>query len=150
VVRPHGVAVPHHQAGAGDRTSSGADRQSENSRAARSNSNRAASCITYLLRLLHFGFGEAAASYADDYPDQRLGGPSAGSCAACQWWRLKKVADEAWQISAGSAVINGDMVVPAKWELTFKVNIHAMFYLTKAAVPHMKPGGAIVNTASVN
>ncbi|MGP9813787.1 SDR family oxidoreductase [Rhodopseudomonas sp. NSM] len=37
-----------------------------------------------------------------------------------------------------------------EWELTFRVNIHAMFYLTKAAVPHMKPGSAIVNTASVN
>jgi NAD(P)-dependent dehydrogenase (short-subunit alcohol dehydrogenase family) len=29
-----------------------------------------------------------------------------------------------------------------EWELTFRVNIHAMFYLTKAAVPHMKPGSA--------
>jgi NAD(P)-dependent dehydrogenase (short-subunit alcohol dehydrogenase family) len=28
--------------------------------------------------------------------------------------------------------------------------IHAMFYLTKAAVPDMKPGGTIINTASVN
>jgi NAD(P)-dependent dehydrogenase (short-subunit alcohol dehydrogenase family) len=37
-----------------------------------------------------------------------------------------------------------------EWELTFKVNIHAMFYLTKASVPHMKPGSAIINTASVN
>jgi NAD(P)-dependent dehydrogenase (short-subunit alcohol dehydrogenase family) len=37
-----------------------------------------------------------------------------------------------------------------EWELTFKVNVHAMFYLTKAAVPHMKPGGAIINTASIN
>ena len=37
-----------------------------------------------------------------------------------------------------------------EWELTFKVNIHAMFYLTKAAVPHMRPGGAIINTASIN
>ena len=37
-----------------------------------------------------------------------------------------------------------------EWELTFKVNIHAMFYLTKAAVPHMKAGGAIINTASIN
>jgi NAD(P)-dependent dehydrogenase (short-subunit alcohol dehydrogenase family) len=37
-----------------------------------------------------------------------------------------------------------------EWETTFRTNIHAMFYLTKAAVPHMKPGSAIINTASVN
>ncbi len=43
-----------------------------------------------------------------------------------------------------------DDISDDEWELTFKVNIHAMFYLTKAAVPHMKPGSAIVNTASVN
>jgi NAD(P)-dependent dehydrogenase (short-subunit alcohol dehydrogenase family) len=37
-----------------------------------------------------------------------------------------------------------------EWDLTFRVNIHAMFYLTKAAVPHMKDGGVIINTASIN
>lgn len=37
-----------------------------------------------------------------------------------------------------------------EWELTFKTNIHAMFYLTRAAVPHMKEGSAIINTASIN
>jgi len=37
-----------------------------------------------------------------------------------------------------------------EWDLTFRVNIHAMFYLTKAAVPHMKSGSAIINTASIN
>ena len=37
-----------------------------------------------------------------------------------------------------------------EWELTFRVNIHAMFYLTKAAVPHMQPGSVIINTASIN
>lgn len=37
-----------------------------------------------------------------------------------------------------------------EWEKTFRTNIHAMFYLTKAAVPHMKPGSAIINTTSVN
>jgi NAD(P)-dependent dehydrogenase (short-subunit alcohol dehydrogenase family) len=37
-----------------------------------------------------------------------------------------------------------------EWELTFRTNIHAMFYLTKAALPHLKPGSAIINTASIN
>lgn len=37
-----------------------------------------------------------------------------------------------------------------EWELTFKVNIHAMFYLSKAAVPHMREGSSIINTASIN
>jgi NAD(P)-dependent dehydrogenase (short-subunit alcohol dehydrogenase family) len=37
-----------------------------------------------------------------------------------------------------------------EWQRTFETNIHAMFYLTKAAVPHMRPGAAIINTASVN
>jgi NAD(P)-dependent dehydrogenase (short-subunit alcohol dehydrogenase family) len=41
-------------------------------------------------------------------------------------------------------------ITEEEWELTFKINIHAMFYLTKAAVRHMKPGGAIINTASIN
>ena len=38
----------------------------------------------------------------------------------------------------------------AEWEKTFRVNIHAMFYLTKAALPHMREGSAIINTTSVN
>jgi NAD(P)-dependent dehydrogenase (short-subunit alcohol dehydrogenase family) len=38
----------------------------------------------------------------------------------------------------------------AEWQRTFAVNIHAMFYLVKAAIPHMKPGSAIINTASIN
>ncbi|MDQ6868803.1 MAG: SDR family oxidoreductase, partial [Pseudomonadota bacterium] len=34
--------------------------------------------------------------------------------------------------------------------LTFATNVSAMFYITKAAVPHMNPGTSIINTASVN
>ncbi|MEG3164784.1 glucose 1-dehydrogenase [Sphingomonas sp. PB2P19] len=37
-----------------------------------------------------------------------------------------------------------------EWDLTFRTNIHAMFYLCKAAVPHMSGGGAIINTTSIN
>jgi NAD(P)-dependent dehydrogenase (short-subunit alcohol dehydrogenase family) len=37
-----------------------------------------------------------------------------------------------------------------EWEHTFAVNMHAMFYLCKAAEPHMKPGSSIINTTSVN
>ena len=32
---------------------------------------------------------------------------------------------------------------------TFGTNIFAMFYLVKAAVPHMKPGASIINTTSI-
>jgi hypothetical protein len=42
-----------------------------------------------------------------------------------------------------------DEISDREWEQTFATNIHAMFYLTKAAVPHMKPGGSIINTTSV-
>ncbi len=34
-------------------------------------------------------------------------------------------------------------------ERTFRTNIFAMFYLTKAALPHLKTGAAIINTASI-
>ncbi len=37
-----------------------------------------------------------------------------------------------------------------EWDKTFATNIHAMFYLAKAALPHMDEGGAIINTASIN
>jgi NAD(P)-dependent dehydrogenase (short-subunit alcohol dehydrogenase family) len=34
-------------------------------------------------------------------------------------------------------------------EFIFRTNVLAMFWLTKAAVPHLKPGAVIINTASV-
>jgi NAD(P)-dependent dehydrogenase (short-subunit alcohol dehydrogenase family) len=37
-----------------------------------------------------------------------------------------------------------------EWDRTFRTNIYSQFYLCKAAIPHMRPGSAIVNTTSVN
>jgi NAD(P)-dependent dehydrogenase (short-subunit alcohol dehydrogenase family) len=34
-------------------------------------------------------------------------------------------------------------------ERTFRVNIMAMFYLVQAAIPHLKPGSAIINVSSI-
>jgi NAD(P)-dependent dehydrogenase (short-subunit alcohol dehydrogenase family) len=37
-----------------------------------------------------------------------------------------------------------------EWQKTFAVNIHAMFYLAKAAMPYLGNGASIINTTSVN
>lgn len=37
-----------------------------------------------------------------------------------------------------------------EWQRTFAVNIHAMFYLSKAAAEEMQPGSSIINTTSIN
>lgn len=37
-----------------------------------------------------------------------------------------------------------------EWEHTFATNVSAMFYLTKAALPHMGPGSSIIGSSSVN
>lgn len=37
-----------------------------------------------------------------------------------------------------------------EWDRTFRTNIYSMFYLSQAALPHMKPGSAIINTSSIN
>ena len=40
-------------------------------------------------------------------------------------------------------------ITAEEWELTFSTNIHSMFYLAQAAVPHMGDGATIINTASI-
>ncbi|GAA2404906.1 SDR family oxidoreductase [Nonomuraea africana] len=37
-----------------------------------------------------------------------------------------------------------------QWERTFAVNIHSYFRVTKAALPHLREGSAIINTSSIN
>ncbi|WP_414148321.1 glucose 1-dehydrogenase [Erwinia sp. BNK-24-b] len=43
-----------------------------------------------------------------------------------------------------------DEISDDEFDRTMKTNIYAMFRICKAAVPHMPPGGSIINTASVN
>ncbi len=41
-------------------------------------------------------------------------------------------------------------IKPEEFDETFKTNVYAMFWITQAAIPHMKAGSAIINTTSVN
>jgi NAD(P)-dependent dehydrogenase (short-subunit alcohol dehydrogenase family) len=38
---------------------------------------------------------------------------------------------------------------PEEVQQTFRTNIESMFFLSRAAAPHMKPGSSIINTASI-
>ena len=78
------------------------------------------------------------------------------SAEACR----KLVADAVGQLGGLDLLVNNAAFQQAKQDITeipdeqfdqtFKTNIYAQFWITKAAVPHMKPGSAIICTASVN
>jgi NAD(P)-dependent dehydrogenase (short-subunit alcohol dehydrogenase family) len=40
-------------------------------------------------------------------------------------------------------------VADEEFDFTFRTNIYAMFYLCKAAIPHMEAGSSIINTSSI-
>ncbi len=41
-------------------------------------------------------------------------------------------------------------ITTAQFDETFKTNVYAMFWITKAAIPHLPPGATVINTASIN
>ncbi|HEY0777985.1 MAG TPA: glucose 1-dehydrogenase [Gemmatirosa sp.] len=56
------------------------------------------------------------------------------------------VNNAAYQMSRDSL----EDVPDEEWDRTMRTNLDAMFHLTKAALPHMQEGSAIVNSSSVN
>lgn len=49
----------------------------------------------------------------------------------------------------GTQTVADDLteITTEQWDYTFKVNIYSFFWVTKAALPHLGEGSAIVNTA---
>ncbi|SEM65977.1 SDR family oxidoreductase [Paenibacillus sp. OV219] len=42
-----------------------------------------------------------------------------------------------------------ELITPQQLERTFKTNVFGMFYMTQAAMPHLKSGSVIINTSSI-
>jgi len=55
------------------------------------------------------------------------------------------VNNAAWQVCGDSI----EEVTTDEWRRIFRTNIEAMFHLSKAALPHMREGGTIINTTSI-
>jgi Dehydrogenases with different specificities (related to short-chain alcohol dehydrogenases) len=53
--------------------------------------------------------------------------------------------------NGGKQIFNEDLTTLSdeQFDDTFKTNVYAMFWITKAALPHMPAGSAIINTTSI-
>jgi len=56
------------------------------------------------------------------------------------------VSNAAYQMSQEGGL---DAITTEQFDRVMKTNVYAMFWLCKAAVPHMKPGASIITTSSV-
>ena len=53
--------------------------------------------------------------------------------------------------NAGKQVSQPDIgeITAEQFDATLKTNLYAMFWITQAATPHLRPGAAVINTASI-
>jgi NAD(P)-dependent dehydrogenase (short-subunit alcohol dehydrogenase family) len=67
------------------------------------------------------------------------------------WPQLAAALALATSLASGADLPAPWAVVPSgqRLEHTFRVNVIAMFNIAREALPHMRPGGTIVNTASI-
>ncbi|GAA0244992.1 SDR family oxidoreductase [Saccharothrix mutabilis subsp. mutabilis] len=56
------------------------------------------------------------------------------------------VNNAAYQMSQDDGLLG---ISSEQFDRVFKTNVYAMFWLCKAAVPHMRPGASIINTSSI-
>lgn len=56
------------------------------------------------------------------------------------------VNNAAYQMSQEGGILD---VTTEQFDRVFRTNVYAMFWLCKAAVPHMRPGASIINTSSI-
>jgi NAD(P)-dependent dehydrogenase (short-subunit alcohol dehydrogenase family) len=90
--------------------------------------------------------GRSCGLIAGDLGDRETAAALAG--ATLEWFgRIDVVVNNGAEQHFVDAL---EEVTPEHWERTFRTNIHAYFYLTRAALPHLGPGSSIINTTSVN
>lgn len=65
---------------------------------------------------------------------------------AAEWSRLDVLVNNAGEQTPAASLLD---LTQQQLVRTFQTNIFSMFYLVKAALPHLSSGGAIVNTTSV-
>ncbi|MGC4807923.1 SDR family oxidoreductase [Micromonospora sp. DT233] len=56
------------------------------------------------------------------------------------------VNNAAYQMSQPGGIVD---ITTEQFDRVLKTNLYAMFWLSKAAVPHLRPGSTIINTASI-
>jgi NAD(P)-dependent dehydrogenase (short-subunit alcohol dehydrogenase family) len=56
------------------------------------------------------------------------------------------VSNAGYQMSHDNGILD---ISTENFDRVFKTNVYALFWLTKAAIPHMKPGSSIITTSSV-